>query len=93
MMLIFWVSWLGKDIRHHAVSANTRPCEWQMQEGRAQRSGFLRFGEAIAYAVSTTRTSIATLSQFRIALKIAARLSMLGLPLGDSIRCRLLLGL
>jgi hypothetical protein len=42
---------------------------------------------------STLRTSIPTLSRFPTAPNIAARLSMLGLPLGDSIRCRLLLGL
>lgn len=46
-----------------------------------------------SYAASTTRTSNVTLSQFRTAPKIAARLSMLGLPLGESMRCRLLLGL
>ena len=34
-----------------------------------------------------------TLSRARMARKIAARLSMLGLPAGDNMRCRLLLGL
>ena len=45
------------------------------------------------YAASTTRTSKLTFSEPLTAAKIAARLSMLGLPFEDSIRCRLLLGL
>ncbi len=45
------------------------------------------------YAASTIRTSMVTLSWLRTASNMAARLSMLGLPFGDSMRWRLLLGL
>ena len=48
---------------------------------------------SLTQANSTTRTSKVTLSQILMASKIAARLSMLGLPFGESMRCRLLLGL
>ena len=46
-----------------------------------------------AYAISTARTSSSTPSCARTAPNIAARLSMLGLPLSDNMRCKLLLGL
>ena len=42
---------------------------------------------------SIARASKLTCSRSRIARKIAARFSMLGFPVGDNLRCRLLLGL
>ncbi len=44
-------------------------------------------------AISTVCTLISTRSFRRTAPKIAAKLSMFGFPRGESIRCRLLLGL
>ena len=45
------------------------------------------------YLAATECACKLTCSFSRTALKIAARLSMLGLPVGDNIRCKLLLGL
>lgn len=59
--------------------------------GLQERQAFLL--ERLVLRVSTTRTSNVTLSQFRTAPKMAAKLSMLGLPVGESMRWRLLLGL
>lgn len=50
-----------------------------MQESRAQRS-FLHFWRCYRLRCFDNSPSNATLSQFRKALKIAAKLSMLGLP-------------
>ena len=56
-------------------------------------AGARRLKSGPRHTAPMTRTSKVTFSQSLMAEKIAAKLSMLGLPFGDSMRCKLLLGL